>query len=129
MLHCPVFPRYYAGGWFGFFHERCGREVVEVQGEGWWFPSCSVFVGECGEKVCVYWELPDLCGMGLEPVPPVGCVVVGGGKKVGVIRWGLLEVVDHLGNDGEGGVDIDGLVVGPCDGEEVGVCVGVMIVS
>ena len=38
-----------------------------------------------------------------------------------------------MGNDlvnlAEGGVDVDGMVFGPCDGEKVSVCVGVMKVS
>ena len=46
-----------------------------------------------------------------------------------MIRWGLLEVFDHLGDDGEGGVDVNSMVLRPCDGEKVSVGVGVMKVS
>ena len=79
MPDCPFFPGCDSGGRVGFFLESCVREVIEVQGEVWWLPPCSVFVGEGGEEVCVYWEFPNLGGMCLKPMPPIWCVIVGGG--------------------------------------------------
>ena len=93
--------------------EGCGREVVEVQGEIGGLVACGVCCREDIEEVGVEWELPDECGMGVEPGLPVLDVVVEGGQEVGVL-WGLFgEVCQNFGNDGEWGVDIDGLVLGP----------------
>ena len=59
------------------------------------------------------WELPNVCGMGVEPGLPVLDMEVVGGQEVGVL-WGVFgEVGQYFGGDGEWWVDIDGLVLGP----------------
>ena len=55
--------------------------------------------------------------------------MVGGGQEVGVSGGVLGKVGNDFWNDGEGGVDVDGGVLGPVDGEEVGMGVEVVEVS
>ena len=59
-----------------------------------------------------------------EPVPPIGVVGGHGGEDVCVSGRELAEMVEDLGYHGKGGVEVDGMVLVPGHGEEVGEGVG-----
>ena len=50
-----------------------------------------------------------------------------GSENVGVGGSELGEMGEHSGDEGERGVEVYGLVLGPVNGEEVGVSVGAVV--